>query len=150
MHTATREMLRTIGIANDDGHSSLTTNTRNNTTKPFKKSKKEISQKDVMAEFAKENEEDPDDKIDDDEIERYIRTKLTFSKDESVIQLWRKWSINFPQLSTLAISLFGIPASSATSERIFSASGRILEERRQTLNCDVVDDMLFLRNFRKF
>ncbi len=44
--------------------------------------------------------------------------------------------------------LFGVPASSATSKRIFSASGRILEKRRQSLNPDVVDDILMIRNFR--
>jgi hypothetical protein len=49
----------------------------------------------------------------------------------------------------LARSLHAVPASSATSERIFSASGRILEERRQNLNEEVVNDILLLRNFRK-
>ena len=44
--------------------------------------------------------------------------------------------------------LFGVPASSATSERVFSASGRILEKRRQSLDPDIVDDILLIRNFR--
>ncbi len=44
--------------------------------------------------------------------------------------------------------LFGIPVSSATSERVFSSSDQILEKRRQSLNPDVVDDILMIRNFR--
>jgi len=44
--------------------------------------------------------------------------------------------------------LFGVPAISATSERIFSSSGRILEKRRQSLKPDIVDDILMIRNFR--
>jgi len=51
--------------------------------------------------------------------------------------------------SVLARSWLGIPASSCTSERIFSAPGRILEERRQNLRDDIVDDILFIRNFKK-
>ncbi|CAF0949837.1 unnamed protein product [Didymodactylos carnosus] len=41
----------------------------------------------------------------------------------------------------MAIPPLGIPASSTTSERISSASERILEERRQNLNSDVVDNI---------
>jgi len=74
--------------------------------------------------------------------------KISFSKDETILQWWNKHSLTFPQLSSLAKSLFGIPASSATAERIFSASGRILEKRRQSLNPDNVDDILMIRNFR--
>ncbi len=45
-------------------------------------------------------------------------------------------------------SLLGVPASSATSERVFSPSDRVLEKRRQSLNPDIVDDILIIRNFR--
>ncbi len=45
-------------------------------------------------------------------------------------------------------SLLGVPASSATSERVFSPSDRVLEKRRQSLNPDIVDDILMIRNFR--
>jgi hypothetical protein len=44
--------------------------------------------------------------------------------------------------------LFRVPASSATSERVFSSSGQIFEKRRQSVNPDVVDDILMIRNFR--
>jgi hypothetical protein len=66
-----------------------------------------------------------------------------------VISWWKKWAITYPKLSVLARSLFGIPVSSCTSERIFSPTGRILEEWRQNLSDDTVDDLLFIRNFKK-
>jgi hypothetical protein len=44
--------------------------------------------------------------------------------------------------------LFRVPASSATSERVFSSSGQISEKRRQSLNSDVTEDILMIRNFR--
>jgi hypothetical protein len=59
-----------------------------------------------------------------------------------------KWSLNYPQLSVLEKWLLGVSASSAASECIFSASGRVLEERRQNLGSDIVKDILFLRHFR--
>ena len=38
--------------------------------------------------------------------------------------------------------------TSVTSERIFSETGRILEARRQLLNPESLDSLVFLRNFR--
>ena len=38
--------------------------------------------------------------------------------------------------------------SSATSERVFSETGRVLDARRQQLNPDSLDTLVFLRNFR--
>jgi len=74
-------------------------------------------------EFANEDEPGSDEKDDYDEVGQYVKAKLSFSKEESVLDWWKKWSLNYPQLSVLAKWLLGIPASSATSERIFSASG---------------------------
>jgi hypothetical protein len=99
-----------------------------------------------MQEFAGCASDDSDDDL--DEIDRYVNTKVSFSKDDSLLEWWAKHSLIFPQLSLLAKSLFGVPASSATSERIFSSSGRILEKRRQSLSPDIVDDILMIRNFR--
>ncbi|CAF2093994.1 unnamed protein product [Rotaria magnacalcarata] len=109
--------------------------------------KDDYSQEDVMLEFALASHDDSSDD-DGDEIERYAKAKLVISNEESVLQWW-KWSINYPTLSVLASSLLGMPASSCTNERIFNATGRILEERRQNLGGDIVDDILFIRNFKK-
>ena len=100
-------------------------------------------QNDVMQELERDIGEDSD------EVDQYINAKLSFSKDDTLLLLgwWEKHSVIFPQFSLLAKSLFGVPASSATSERVFSSSGQILEKRRQSLNPDVVDDILMIRNF---
>jgi hypothetical protein len=145
-------MLKTIDTIESDKQQRevLVINAANTPGRTPKRMKKdEISQEDIMRDFAQDNGSGSDAEEDGDEIERYVKSKLVFSKDEPVLTWWKKWSINYPQLSLLARSLLGVPASSATSERIFSASGRILEERRQNLNENAVDDMLLLRNFRK-
>lgn len=152
MHEATRDILKTINAIDQDRQLREVlvlnpTNTPGRTPKRMKKN--EVSQEDVMREFAQDNGSDSDREEEEDEIERYIKAKLIFTKDDTVLSWWTKWSINYPQLSLLARSLLGVPASSATSERIFSASGRILEERRQNLKERAVDDMLLLRNFRR-
>jgi hypothetical protein len=143
--------LKTINIADNDQspieiYPLTTTNTNRKTTKKVKKN--DFSQDDVMMEFAQENPLESDEE-DEDEIERYVKAKLVISTEESVLTWWKKWAITYPKLSILAKSLFGIPASSCTSERIFSSTGRILEERRQNLSDDIVDDILFIRNFKK-
>ena len=99
-------------------------------------------------EFANEDELGSDAEDDDDEVNNYAKAKLSISKGESVLEWWNNWSIAYPKLSLLAKWLLGIPASSATSERIFSESERVLEKRRQSLNGDVVNDILFLWNSR--
>ena len=59
---------------------------------------------------------DDDDKKDDlDEVDRYIITKISFSKDDTILEWWNKHSLTFPQLSLLEKSLFVVSASSATS-----------------------------------
>jgi len=108
---------------------------------------KEKTHNDVMQEFAGNIEENSDDD-DLDEINRYINTKLLFSKDDTLLGWWNKHSLVFPQFSLLVQSLLGVPASSAASERIFSASGQILNKRKQSLTADVVDDILMIRDFR--
>ncbi|CAF4400914.1 unnamed protein product [Rotaria magnacalcarata] len=103
--------------------------------------KDDYSQVDIILEFALTIQDDSS----EDEMERYAKAKLVISNEESVLQWWKKWSINYPTLDVLAGSLLDIPASSCTSQRIFSATGRIFEERRQ----NVGDDILFIRNLKK-
>jgi hypothetical protein len=91
---------------------------------------------------------DDDEEDDFDEVNRYIITKISFSKDDTILEWRNKHSLTLLQLSLLAKSLSVVSASSATSERIFSALGRVLERRRQTLNPDNVDNILMIRNFR--
>ncbi|CAF2234774.1 unnamed protein product, partial [Rotaria magnacalcarata] len=117
--------------------------------KSKKKSKKlrkdDYSPEDIILEFALTVQDDSS----EDEIERYAKAELVISNEESVLQWWKKWSLNCPTLDVLAGSLLRIPVNSCASQRIFSATEGILEERRQNLGDDIVDDILFIRNFKK-
>ena len=74
-----------------------------------------------------------------DEIEVYKdRTVLNC---DAVLKCWSKQE-DLPKLAELSRFIFSIPASEATSERLFSTSGRILEERRQNLDPENVDSII--------
>lgn len=101
----TRKILKTLGILEDS--LSSTTKIYDVLYNSRKKKKNDlIVQNDVMQEFAGDVENDSDD--DSDAIDRYIKTKLPFSKDESLFGWWNKHALIFPQLSQLAKSFLVI------------------------------------------
>jgi hAT family C-terminal dimerisation region len=59
------------------------------------------------------------------------------------------WALNhkpFPQLSVLAKQFLCIPATSAPSERVFSAAGLTIAKTRASLHPDNASDLMFLHN----
>ncbi|CAF2031797.1 unnamed protein product, partial [Rotaria magnacalcarata] len=58
-------------------------------------------------------------------------------------------SIKFPVLKCLARKLYSIPATSAGTERLFSYSGIILNNKRQRLSPDQLDNIHIIRSARK-
>jgi hypothetical protein len=86
------------------------TNSKITNKLPKKKKNDFVMQNDVLEEFTGDMNEDSN------EIDRYINTKLSFSKNNSLLGWWNNYSLIFPQIALLAKSLFGVPASSATSE----------------------------------
>jgi len=59
-----------------------------------------------------------------------MKSKFVYPKNIDVLKWWQDHSIIYKQLSRLALAILSIPASSATSERIFSETGRTLETRQ--------------------
>jgi hypothetical protein len=141
----TRKVLEVIGVAKPSSASS-TTNVRHVGGRMKRQKNILINETNVIEEYAGAEEEEIETEL--DEIDRYINTKLSMSSDDTLLGWWNKHSLIFPQLAVLAKSVFGIPASSATAERVFSSTGRILNKGRQSLSGDIVDDILMIRNFR--
>jgi len=61
-----------------------------------------------------------------------------------ILIYWQQKADVWPQLSSVARGLLGVPATSTSSERSFSLAGRKLEERRTQLSAASVDGLLFL------
>lgn len=83
-----------------------------------------------------------------DEIDLYLECNQNCDNDEDIVNWWIHYGTPYPSLRKLALSLFAIPASSATSERIFSTAGITLSDRRQALSPDSVDSLLLLHSMK--
>ncbi|XP_055055329.2 uncharacterized protein [Misgurnus anguillicaudatus] len=77
--------------------------------------------------------------MEDDEVTRYINTAAVMENDIDVLGWWKINKPSYPKLAKLARSVLCIPASSSSSERVFSAAGRTISERRTALKPSTVD-----------
>ena len=67
------------------------------------------------------------------------------AKDCDRLAVWKSQSENFPRLAIVGKYILGIPASSATSERFFSAAGRTVTSDRCSLSEETVEDLVKIR-----
>ena len=140
-------MLKTVGYTEET--IAVTPTTMNNERKRRNKRAKrdDITVDDVLKEFVSNDNSSDDNNDPYDDVMEYFKNKVSYQEGEDVLSWWKKHSCIYPQLSRLAPALLSIPASSASSERIFSETGRILEARRQQLSSESLDSLVFVRNF---
>ncbi|KAG4073225.1 hypothetical protein HA402_013485 [Bradysia odoriphaga] len=87
-----------------------------------------------------------------DEFELYMRTadyslyNNENDKKHLVELFWAANQTRFPKLYNQVRKHLHVPASSGSSERVFSDAGRTMEPRRTNLQPDVLDDLLFIRD----
>jgi hypothetical protein len=80
----------------------------------------------------------------------YEETELSLYKRErcdpnvNPLKWWNENSIKYPRLSVLARQYLSIPGTSVPSERIFSATGLLVNKLRNRLSSSVVDHVIFL------
>ena len=55
--------------------------------------------------------------------------------------------IKYPILSVIAQQILGISASSASSERVFSIAGNVLNKRRNRLKSETIEYIMCLKNW---
>ena len=88
----------------------------------------------------------------EEEFERYLELPQLPKTEENNPLEW--WSVNkqrFPILAKLARRYLAIPASSVPSERLFSDAGNHVTAKRNCLNPDMVNYLVFLkRNMSQF
>lgn len=75
------------------------------------------------------------------DLEREIKNFLilppaSVEEARNALEWWKMYSKSFPLLAALAKSVLSIPAASTTSERVFSASGGIISDKRHNLTPD--------------
>ncbi|CAN0351961.1 unnamed protein product [Discosporangium mesarthrocarpum] len=80
------------------------------------------------------------------EIARFRATPglaLDASGDD-VLAWWAKHQHGFPYLARLAVVHLAIPATSATSERVFSGVGDTVAKKRNRMGSEMVDALVVL------
>ncbi|CAL9699746.1 unnamed protein product [Knipowitschia caucasica] len=99
-----------------------------------------------VSDFAEWENDDDSVTSEQDEVSLYITQKHAMADDRDLLGWWKINSNVYPKLSKLAKSVLCIPASSSSSERVFSAAGRTISERRTALKPSTVDAILFLHD----
>ena len=79
-----------------------------------------------------------------DEVTAYLQTRSP--PEVSILSWWKDEAGRLPKLSTLARQLLAIPATSAASERSFSAAGCTVSARRTALAPETVDNIMFIHS----
>jgi hypothetical protein len=83
--------------------------------------------------------------------EKDPKAELSYMDCIDVCQFWKELSRQkeFRKLSFLARKLLGIPASSASVERVFSKTGLIMRPHRNRLEDELAQDIFFLKSNQK-
>lgn len=98
----------------------------------------------VKYEFYDEPELDNESDDINREIDEYCRT-IRSSSFKCPLEFWKANHAKFPLLANLAKKYLGIPASSASVERMFSICGHIFSLRRRKMGIKIFCEIVFLK-----
>jgi len=80
------------------------------------------------------------------QVEAYLnRMPQLSTADGDILAYWRSHENTVPDLARLARRILATPASSASSERLFSAAGRTINDRRTNLSSSRAEQLLFVQ-----
>ena len=87
------------------------------------------------------------------ELQMYLNYDFMKGLDEDsrlgmdILDWWKSQSTKHPILAAMARDIFSIQASSVASERAFSASGRVLDDRRTSLKPETLEMCVCLKDW---
>jgi len=110
--------------------------------RPSKKSRRKVKE---IIDFSQYYDSSSDEG-EEDEIDLYMKSKVPKDKDLDVLQWWKDHKHEYPKLALLCAYYLAILASSASSEREFSAAGQTINERRTNLSPETIDNILVLHS----
>ena len=90
-----------------------------------------------------------EDTASNDEIALYTSQQFaSMNQDDlNLLAWWRQHENMFPILSKMARDVHSIPVSTVSSESAFSSSGRILDDRRQSLKPEMVEALTIYKDW---
>jgi hypothetical protein len=78
------------------------------------------------------------------EVDRYLDlTPKATSVDVDILKWWKAQAGDLPLLAAVARRILAIPATSASSERLFSSGGNVVTTQRTSLDPSVVEKLVF-------
>ena len=82
-----------------------------------------------------------------EEYVNYKRLKLSVQDQHmSPLQFWYNDRTTFPKIYKIVRRLLSAPATSSASERCFSTLGLLINDRRSTIESDIVDDLVSVKS----
>ena len=79
-----------------------------------------------------------------DEVEKYISLKVNNQPQFDVLNWWKSQTSNLPTLGKFAKQFLSIPASSASSERVFSRSNLFVTNLRTILTSEHAEMLTYI------
>jgi hypothetical protein len=79
----------------------------------------------------------------------HFRKEKKVAEEECPFTWWKKHDGKYPALSSVAKQVLAVPATSTTSERVFSTAGNICSKLRASLAPHNVDMLTFLAKNRE-
>ncbi len=61
------------------------------------------------------------------------------------LEWWAANEINFPALSVMTRQYLGVPATSASADRLFSFAGRAFDDLRQSMKKEILEILMWAR-----
>ncbi len=84
------------------------------------------------------------------ELDKYEQIERPHKQNFNILEWWKVNAATFPLLSQFARNILCIPASSSSSERVFSQSGNIVSNKRTKLDPKNVEKLVYIKeNFHK-
>lgn len=90
-------------------------------------------------------DDDEDDALPLTEFENYLKHRVT-AQQSNITDWWNEHREQYPKLFLLFAKISSIPASSASSERVFSKAGLVVSDRRSTILPANVNNIIIARN----
>lgn len=86
-----------------------------------------------------------------DELEMYLREPPIPLSDAKVLDdpliYWKTNQMRFPSLTKMAFDFLCVQSSSVSSESVFSASGRVMDDFRSRLNSQTLEMLVELQSW---
>ena len=82
-----------------------------------------------------------------DRLRNYFKSNFVIDDNKlDILQWWKSKQDRFPTLSMIARDILTTPVSTVASEQAFSASNRILDDKRSRMYPDILEGLMCMKD----